>query len=171
MENIQTAGKELVITRVINAPRELVFKVLSEAAHLAKWWGAKGSIISVKAFDFIPGGLFHYSMEMSGHIMWGRFMYLEISAPERIVFVSSFSDETGGIASNSFAPDFPREIKNELTLTENEGKTTLVLRGGPINANGAEAAFFEAMIGNLEQGFAGTFDQLETYLETLLKTE
>lgn len=167
MEQAQTTGKELVITRVINAPRELVFKVWSEAAHLKKWWGPKGCSLSVKAFDFAPGGIFHYSMDRNGHVMWGRFRYLEISAPDRIVFVSSFSDEAGGISANSFVPEFPKEIRNELTLTESDGVTTLVLRGGAIQASDAEAAFFEAMIGNMELGFAGTFEQLETYLKTL----
>ncbi len=168
MEQTQTSRKELVITRVLEAPRELVFKVWSEAQHLAQWWGPKGSTLVVHSFDFKPGGIFHYSIEMGGGAMWGKFRYLEIEAPLRIAFVSSFSDEAGNISKNPFLPDFPMEITNELTLTEGDGKTTLVLKGGPVNASEAETAFFESMVGNMEQGFAGTFEQLEKHLADLL---
>jgi uncharacterized protein YndB with AHSA1/START domain len=51
-----------------------------------------------------------------------------------------------------------------LTLTENDGKTTLTLRGGPINATEEELKAFEGMRPMVQQGFVGTFDQLDAYL-------
>ncbi len=53
---------------------------------------------------------------------------------------------------------------NNLTLTEDNGKTTVALRGGPINATAEERAFYEGMFGSMQQGFSGTFDQLDEYL-------
>ncbi|MFC5529539.1 SRPBCC domain-containing protein [Cohnella yongneupensis] len=60
---VKSEGKELVITRVLNAPRELVFKAWSEAEHLKRWWGPKGFEINVAQLDFRPGGFFHYNMQ------------------------------------------------------------------------------------------------------------
>jgi uncharacterized protein YndB with AHSA1/START domain len=54
-----------------------------------------------------------------------------------------------------------------LTFTEHEGKTTLVMQGGPIDAKEEELQFFYAMRGNMQEGFAGTFSQLDDYLAKL----
>ena len=90
--------KELVITRTFNAPRKLVWKAWTEPERLTKWWGPKGMPISVHKFDLRPSGVFHYSMRApNGSDWWGKFVYREIMAPERIVFISSFSDEKENI--------------------------------------------------------------------------
>jgi uncharacterized protein YndB with AHSA1/START domain len=162
---------KLVITRVLNAPRELVFKVWSQAEHLAKWWGPKGFTMGVSKLDFRPGGVFHYSMKSpEGFVMWGLFNYRDIVAPEKIVFTNSFSDEEGNITRAPFSASFPLEVLNELVLTEEAGKTTLTLTGGPIHATDEEMGFFSAMYASMQQGFGGTFDQLEAYLaEVVIK--
>src|SRR5665647_1251665 len=87
---------ELVLTHVFNAPRELVFKAWTDAEHLKHWWGPAGFKISISKFDIRPGGVFHYCMKSdAGDEMWGKFVYHEIVAPEKLVFVNSFSDEEG----------------------------------------------------------------------------
>jgi uncharacterized protein YndB with AHSA1/START domain len=158
---------ELVIIRVFEAPRELVFKAWTEAERLAQWWGPKGCKITVNKFDLRPGGIFHYSMNMpNGKEMWGIFNYREIVAPERIVFVNSFSDKDGNITRSPFTHinPWPLEILNVMTLTESDGKTTLTLKGSPINATDEEIQKFEATKKSMQQGFGGTFDQLDEYL-------
>lgn len=56
-------GLELVLERVFDAPRELVFKVFSEAEHLKQWWGPRGWIVPFCSVDFRPGGVWHYCMK------------------------------------------------------------------------------------------------------------
>jgi uncharacterized protein YndB with AHSA1/START domain len=161
----ETAAKELVITRIINAPRQLVFKVWAEAEHLARWWGPKGFAMGVTKLDFRPGGIFHYSMKSpEGYVMWGRFDYVEIVVPEKIVFTSSFSDEQGNLTRAPFSATFPQQVLNKLILMEEAGKTTLVLTGSPLNATDEEWKMFEGMHASMQQGFGGTFDQLDAYL-------
>ena len=66
--------------------------------------------------------------------MFGRFVYREVAAPERLVFVNSFSDAAGGITRAPFPQldgKWPLEILNVVTLTEEGGRTTVSLRGGP----------------------------------------
>ena len=160
--------KQLIITRTLIAPRELVFKVWTEAEHLAHWWGPKGFTLVVSNLDFRPGGLFHYCMKSpDGFVMWGRFDYREIIAPEKIVFTNSFSDEAGNITRAPFSAVWPLKILNTLVLTEQDGKTLLTLSGYPTDATEEEYAAFEGMHANMQQGFAGTFEQLEAYLATL----
>lgn len=60
--------------------------------------------------------------------------------------------------------DFPLEIFNELTFTEKNGDTLLTLQGHPINATPAQEATYYGMADSMQQGFNGTFDQLEAYL-------
>jgi uncharacterized protein YndB with AHSA1/START domain len=161
----ETTEQEFVITRVFDAPRELVFKAWTEADRLAQWWGPKGFALGVAHLDLRPGGIFHYSMQSAaGHVMWGRFVYQEIVAPERIVYINSFSDEEGNIARAPFSQTWPLEVFNTLTLTEDEGKTALTLRGHPINATEEERKTYSEMHKSMQQGFTGTLDQLAAYL-------
>ena len=162
--------RELVITRVVNAPRELVWKAFTEAERLAQWWGPAGYTMLVHALDFRPGGLFHYSQRSpDGQLLWGRFVFREIQAPERMSFVSSFADEAGNITRAPFSSTWPLEIINTVLLSEAEGRTTVTLRGGPINATLEEHETFWKAQESVRQGFAGTFDQLAAYLARAVK--
>ncbi len=99
------SAQEFTFTRSYDAPRELVFEAWSKAEHLAQWWGPRGCEIRVAKLEFRPGGMFHYAMQMpTMPPMWGRFVYREIVAPDRIVFVNSFSDEKGGLGPNPWMP-------------------------------------------------------------------
>jgi uncharacterized protein YndB with AHSA1/START domain len=167
-ENNTANQKELVFIRTFNAPRELVFKAWTEPEHLMHWWGPKGMALGVASLDLRPGGVFHYSMKSpEGFEMWGKFVYGEITPPEKLVFTNSFSDAEGNTTRAFFSPVFPLEILNILTFEEQDGKTLLTMRGGPVNPTDEEAAFFASMRESMEQGFGGTFSQLDEYLAKL----
>jgi uncharacterized protein YndB with AHSA1/START domain len=157
--------QEFSISREFNAPRLLVWKALTEADRLAQWWGPKGCNIRVAKLDVRPGGIFHYAMAWQpGRDMWGRFIYREVEAPEKLVYVSSFSDPNGGITRAPFKDTFPLEVSNVLTLSESGGKTTMTLHGHPLDAGEAERKTYLDMFGSMQQGFSGTFEQLDAYL-------
>jgi len=167
----QAADSEaFVLSRVFDAPPALVWKALTERDHLVKWWGPKGFTMRVATLDLRPGGTFHYCMASpNGQEMWGKFVYKEVVAPERLVFINSFSDAKGGITRHPMAPDWPLEVFNVQTLTEANGKTTLSMRGTPHNATAAESKVFAAGHTSMQAGFKGTLDQLETYLAQSLR--
>ncbi|SDN42385.1 Uncharacterized conserved protein YndB, AHSA1/START domain [Paenibacillus sp. yr247] len=168
-ENNTNANQpELVFNRIFNAPRELVFKAWTEPEHLTHWWGPKGLTLRVASLDLRPGGVFLYSMKTpDGHEMWGKFVYGEITPPEKLVFTNSFSDAEGNTIRAPFSPVFPLEIRNTLTFEEQDGKTVLTMRGGPVNPTDEESAFFVSMTESMQQGFGGTFSQLDEYLAKL----
>jgi len=159
------AAEEFVITREFDAPRDLVFAAWTEPERLAQWWGPKGFTVKVANVDLRPGGMFHYGMVApDGSEMWGKFIYREITPPERMVFIVSFSDENGGTTRHPMAPTWPREMLNTVTLTEHGDKTTLTLRSSAYAATEEERATFKAGHSSMQGGFTGTFDQLAAYL-------
>lgn len=166
LEALKTTNLE--ITRTFNAPRDLVFKAWTDLEHLKHWWGPKGSVINISKFDLQPGGIFHYSMQTpDGRQMWGKFVFREVAGPGKLVFVNSFSDLQGNTVRAPFNELFPLEILNIVTFTEQGGQTTLTLRGGPIQAAEEEVQFFHSMHPSMQQGFGGTFAQLDEYLAKL----
>lgn len=162
------AEGEFVITRTVNAPRNLVWKLFTQAEHLQHWWGPKGMALTVAKLEVKPGGIFLYTMTApNGFKMWGKFVYREIAPPERLIFVVSFSDENGGIARHPMAPNWPLEMLNVMTFTEKDGKTTLTLRGSAFNATASERQTYKEGHDSMRNGFGGTWDQLEAYIATL----
>ena len=88
-----SAEQDFVITRRFDAPRTLVFRAFTEPERLRHWWGPTGFSWVSCTMDLRAGGTFHYCMRSpDGQDMWGKWIYREIVPPERIVFVSSFSD-------------------------------------------------------------------------------
>lgn len=161
----EAAAAELVIRHEIEAPRELVYKAWTEAVHLAQWWGPKGFTVGVSKLEVKPGGIFHYNMQAGdGPKMWGKFAYHEVSALERLVYTSSFSNADANTTRAPFSATWPLETLNTLTLEEQDDKTILTLSGVPANATSEEQRTFEEGIPSMQQGFAGTMEQLKSYL-------
>lgn len=165
-EHLMTAHEvAFSISRTFDAPRSLVWKAHTEAERLAKWWGPKGLAMTTSNVDFRAGGLFHYGLTgPDGKVMWGRFVYRDVVPEERIVYVSSFSDETAGVTKAPFGMDWPLEVLNVLTMTEERGATTVSLRGMPLDATPEQLKVYKQFHGSMQQGFGGTYDQLADYL-------
>ncbi len=166
----EASDQELVLERKFNAPRAMVWAAVTEQKQLAEWWGPPGMEWVDGTLDLRPGGIFHFGMRSpNGPTMWGKWVYGKIEPPRRLEFVNSFADEGGNAVRSPFHAAWPMEIANVLTLEESAGKTTLRLRSKPLNASAEECAAFAASLGSLQQGFGGTFDRLETYLQLQVK--
>ena len=156
------------ISRLFDAPRDLVWEVFTQSEHLKHWWSPKGFGIGENSVDLRPGGMFHYGLiTPDGKPFWGRFVYREIVPPEKLVYVVSFSDAYGGVARHIFQGVWPLEILSETTFEAHGGQTRLTVRWVPINASPDEITAFNEGRPGMTAGFGGTFDQLEEYLATL----
>lgn len=152
------------ITRTLAASKQTVFDAFSKADALAQWWGPVEAPIDVVSLDFRPGGIFHYRMK-GLQVSYGIFRYIAIREPDSIEWVNSFANEKAEITKAPFEGiDFPKEILVTIYLTETDGITTLVLTSKPLNATENETKTFKEMTSSMEQGFGGTFRQLENYL-------
>ncbi len=159
------AIKPFVISRAFDVPRERMWKAWTERDELMQWFGPKGFKMTTAKLDFRPGGTFHYCLRSPDRKeMWGKFVYREIAAPERIVLVNSFSDETGGITRHPMSPTWPREMLSTFTLAEQGGKTTVNIEWIPLNPTDEERKTFDGAHDGMKQGWTGTMDQLADYL-------
>jgi uncharacterized protein YndB with AHSA1/START domain len=161
-----SAVEEFRITRVFDAPRDLVYAVWTEAHHLERWWGPKGFSIRVAKLEVAPGGMFHYYLQNpQGVTMWGKWVFRDVAPADRLEFLASFSNEQGETVRAFFSPDYPLEVLSTVTFTdEGEGRTRVSMRGIPVNASEAELRLFGSMAQSMTQGWTGTLDQLEAYL-------
>src|SRR4026208_358920 len=103
-----TADCEIVISRVISAPRELVFETFTEVRHLSQWWGPEGFTTTTRAFEFRVGGEWDFVMHGPDGTDYQEWIsYTEITPPERIALLHGESrDDPNAFESVlTFAPD------------------------------------------------------------------
>ncbi len=152
----------LVLERVFDAPRDLVFKMFKEPEHLKRWWGPKGWELPVCNVEFRPGGVWHYCMkcvdknqgDFYGMESWGKAVYKEIVEPEKIIYTDYFSDAEGN--TNDTMPS--TEVTME--FIDLGGKTKLVSRGEYVSAEALKTVMDMGML----EGITQTWDRLEESL-------
>jgi uncharacterized protein YndB with AHSA1/START domain len=167
MTTTQTAvASEFVLSRVFDAPRQLVWQCFTDPAHMQHWWGPKGVTVVESKMDLRPGGTYLYGMKTpDGAVMWGRMVYREIAPPAKLVFINSFSDENGGLTRHPMSPSWPLEMLSVFTFEEQPGgKTKFTLHWSPHNATEEERKTFDAGHASMTQGWGGTLEQLGAYL-------
>src|SRR5713101_4955922 len=87
---------ELLVSRLIDASRRLVFEAWTRPDHVARWWGPQGFTTIYCKMDIRPGGAYRFGMRSpEGAEYWKRGVYREIVAPERLVFTFAWEDPTG----------------------------------------------------------------------------
>ena len=127
-----TTQNELIITRVFDAPRELVWKAWTEPEQMMRWWGPKDFTAPVCKVDLRVGGKYLFCMRSNeGKDFWSTGIYREIVPPEKLVCTDCFADEKGNIVPATYydmSPEFPLELEVTVILEEEDGKTKMTLR-------------------------------------------
>lgn len=155
----------LVLERVFDAPRELVFAMFKDPEHLKHWWGPQGWELPVCNIDFRPGGVWHYCMkcidrnqgEFFGMESWGKAVYKDINEPDSIAYSDYFSDAEGNINEELPATEVT------LQFVELDGKTKLVNSSEYISAEALKTVMDIGML----QGITETWDRLEARLNEI----
>jgi uncharacterized protein YndB with AHSA1/START domain len=143
-----TAPRELVLTRIIDAPRELVFKAWTDPQHLAQWWGPQHFTNPVCEVDLRPGGALRIDMRgPDGSIYPLEGVFREVVVPERLVFTNNALDATGQPMIEGLTT---------VTFAEHEGKTLLTVHD-LISQATPEAA--DALAG-MDEGWNQSLDRL-----------
>lgn len=141
----------LVITRLLDAPPSLVFKVWTEPEHIARWWGCgQTQAATVSKCDLRPGGAWRVVMRLADggeHRVCG--VYREIVAPERLAFTWAWEDADGNLGHETLVT---------LTFAERGSKTEMTLR---------HAVFETTEMRDLHgEGWTVSLDRLAAYLAT-----
>jgi uncharacterized protein YndB with AHSA1/START domain len=130
-------ANKVVITRVFDAPKELVWKAWTEPEMMMKWWGPANFTAPFSKIDLKVGGKYLNCMQSpDGQKFWSTGTYTEIIPQEKISMTDSFADENGNIVPAShygMGDNLPLEFQVTVTLEEIDGKTkmTLVHEGLP----------------------------------------
>ena len=113
------ADREIVISRVLEAPRALVFKAWTDPLHVAEWFGPNGFTLTVHEMDVRPGGVFRYLMHGPDGVEYPNFsVFHEVVEPERLVYTHSSGEpgDPGFEVTVSFAETAPN--RTMLTLRQ-----------------------------------------------------
>jgi uncharacterized protein YndB with AHSA1/START domain len=114
-----TADREIVITRVFDAPRELLWKAWTDPQQVVQWWGPRGFTTTIHEMDVRPGGVWRQTMHgPDGTDYPNKSVFIEVVKPERIVY--SMSGGRKGDPAHQFEATW--------TFEEQGNKTKLTLR-------------------------------------------
>jgi uncharacterized protein YndB with AHSA1/START domain len=153
----RTTDREVLITREYNAPRELVFKVWTEAEHLKNWYAPEGCSIEIFRFDFRPGGSFFHVIRNPVHDCWCAGVFREIEEPSKIVYDISITDQNGQPAQPvdmGMDPEWPATTTITI-LFEGIGNKTRITLHQAVSQNLAKRTgaypSWHSMLDNLEK--------------------
>ena len=127
----EVSGQEIIITRVFDVPRELVWKAWTDPEQFKKWWGPMDFTCPASKIDLRVGGKYLHCMRGSdGKEYWSTGTYREIIAPQKIVVTDSFADSKGNVvpATHYGMEGFPMEMQVTVTFQEQSGKTKMTLQ-------------------------------------------
>jgi uncharacterized protein YndB with AHSA1/START domain len=128
----ETVSDQVVISRVFDAGRELVFRAWTQPELLQRWYAPQGCTVRFIKLDVRPGGTFHSCIQNPDFPdCWCIGVYQEVVVPERLVFTMVVADAQGNAAEPAAVgmdPDWPRETVVTVTFVEHEGKTTVTLQ-------------------------------------------
>jgi len=144
-----TGERELVITRIFDAPRALVFKAWTDPAHVKQWLGPRGFTATHLERELRPGGAWRACLrrDETGDELWQGGVYREVVEPERLVFTFAWDDESARRGHETLVT---------VTFAEDRRKTTMIFR--------------QAVFPSVEQrdrhrdGWSSTFDRLAEHL-------
>lgn len=150
----------IIIERIFDAPRAIVFEAWTKPECAMRWWGPKGFTIPFFEIDLRVGGVsFSCMRSPDGQDYWSKGIFREIVAPERLVITDQFADVEGNAVPASYygmTGDWPIEMLVTVTFKEIDGKTAITLQheGIPPGENS------EMCIA----GWNESFDKLDVYL-------
>ncbi|MEN0057575.1 MAG: SRPBCC family protein [Bdellovibrio sp.] len=160
-----------VINRSFEAPINVVFEMWTEANHFSQWLAPVGFHMKFLRADIQEGKTSFYVMENNDNVkMYGRIEYLKIEKPHTIAYKQSFCDEREQPARHIFDPSWPETMLTLVTLSEEEaGCTRVTVTWTLLNsATDSERNTFIKGRTGMTQGWTGSFDKLEEYLQARL---
>lgn len=154
MTSTLPSDREIVLTRVFDAPRELVWKACTDPEAIPRWWGPRRHTTTVDKMDVRPGGAWRFvSRDPDGNEFAFHGEYREVVPPERMVQTFEFEGMPGHVSVDT------------MTLVERQGKTTLTSTSVLDSVEDRDGMLQSGM----EAGVRETYDRLAEYLESMAR--
>ena len=147
------SDRELVITRVFAAPRELVFTTWTEPQHVVRWWGPRGCTTTIREMDVRPGGVWRYVMHApDGVDDDNRIRYREVVAPSRFVRTERWEDWDPGetVVTTELVESGGKTIMTTSMVFPSQAVRDVVMKGG-LTPKGTSEFYdrLEALLGSI----------------------
>jgi len=153
------------ISCVFKAAPERLWKAWTEPDELRQWWGPKGSTVEKLDLDLVPGGVQHYHLTFpDGRGMWGRSVYREVTPPQKLQFVNSFSNAEGGVTRHPAVADWPLAMLTTVSFRPCEGGCAVWIECVPVDPTEAERKTFEGSHDLLRGGWTGSLKRLAEWI-------
>jgi Uncharacterized conserved protein len=149
---MEKENRTIALTRIFDAPREIVWKAWTDPDGISNWWGPNGFTTTTRSMDLRPGGKWEHTMHGPDGVDYPNFTeYIEVDPPKRLVYRNSGGE--GELTEVNFI--------STVEFRDVDGKTELGVR-----MEMASAAMFELVVqkyGAVE-GLENTFSRLGEYL-------
>jgi uncharacterized protein YndB with AHSA1/START domain len=167
LEKESTGKEKFVINRTFDTDNETMFDMWTDPKHVVNWTGPAGATMEYIKADIKTGGSSFYCMPFNGTKMYGKVQYVEVKRPDRLVYFQQFADENGNTTRHPMAPTWPENMMTTVTFfSEGPDKTRVHLEWEVHGKASKEEmdTFIQSRAG-MAQGWGGSFDKLEEYLE------
>jgi uncharacterized protein YndB with AHSA1/START domain len=128
-DKTELVRKDVVVSRLFDAPLGRVWRAFTTDAEVMKWWGPQGFTSPAAKMDVRPGGVSLVCMRSpQGQDMWMTWAYTKVEPMRRLEYVQNISDENGNRLDPStigMGPEFPRDVATVVTLTPHGDKTEM----------------------------------------------
>lgn len=156
---------EFRMERTFAATRDQVWAAWTQPGSLEKWFGPKGCAAQSVKFELKPGGVALTKLTFPGAPpMHALFVFREIVAPRRLVWIHAVADETGRAVKHPMAQALPARMLVVMELVDQGATTKLTLTKTPFEATADEIEAFREMIPSFTMGWDGNFDVLDDFL-------
>lgn len=160
---MNTKAPTFSMERRFDAKPELVWRAWTEKDLFARWYGP-GAETVILEFNPVEGGSLKLEMRMGENVGYQTAEYTTVEPVRRLSFVQRVHDADWNVASDPNMPDWPRELRADVTLAPDGDGTLLTFEWTPENAEPREIAFFEKMMDNLGRGWGAGFDEMARML-------
>ncbi|MBL7714579.1 MAG: SRPBCC domain-containing protein [Bdellovibrionales bacterium] len=164
----ESTDKELfVINRSFNVDIDTLFDAWTDPDQLVAWSGPVGAQMEYINVDIRAGGKAFYRMPFGDTVIYGNVEYLEVRRPDRLVYIQQFANEDRSPGRHPLAPAWPQSMLTTVTFTkEGEGGTRVTLQW-EVTGKWTEEEMDTFIKGrkSMSQGWGGSFDKLEEFLE------
>lgn len=146
--------RTVVISRVFDAPRELVFEAWTAPELLVRWFAPHGCSFHIERIDVRPGGGFHSCIRDGSFECWCVAEYRQIARPERLVYTLAIADPQGNkVAPADAGHDsrWPAETVLEVAFAEHDGGTELTLHQDVSEALAKQTGAYPSWLEMLER--------------------
>ena len=167
LEKGATGKEKFVINRTFDVDIETLFSAWTEPDQLVAWSGPVGAQTEYINVDIRTGGKAFYRMPFGDSVIYGNVKYLEVTRPDRLVYIQQFANEDGSPGRHPLAPTWPQNMLTTVTFSKEGPEKSRITLEWEVTGEWTQEELDTFINGKkgMSQGWGGSFDKLDEYFE------